>query len=178
MIIVLFAMPHSGVWNTTEAWPLMIKSGQRIGSMPSLEEQLSWLPVDLAAKAIVEIATRPVSHRTDCAVYHILNPQSNATFERVVLGGLEHAGMHFKTVSRHDWLSELDKSEDDLSKNPGKKLLSFYKGRIGKEKEREFVEFETGETSKVAPTIRECKAVDEPLVKLWVNQWRADGFLE
>ena len=169
---------NSGVWNTTEAWPLMIKSGQRIGSMPRLEEKLSWLPVDLASKAIIEIVTRPCAERSDCAVYHILNPNAGATFERVVLRGLERAGLRFKTVSRHEWLDELTGSEDDLTANPGKKLLPFYRGRIGKETEREFVDFETRETGRVAPTIRECKAVDESLVKLWVDQWKADGFLD
>ncbi|PNS17757.1 L-2-aminoadipate reductase [Sphaceloma murrayae] len=45
-----------GVWNVTEAWPLMLAVGiKELGAMPDLRtEKLDWLPVDIAARALVE----------------------------------------------------------------------------------------------------------------------------
>lgn len=110
----------SGVWNETEAWPLMIKSGQAIGALPKLDEKLSWLPVDLAAKAILEVVTVPDN---DSSIYHIVNPDDSAIFANEVLSGLKQAGIQFEAVDRREWLKRLAASEDDLTKNPGKKLL-------------------------------------------------------
>lgn len=50
---------ESGVWNATEAWPLMLASGRVAGCLPGLEgEALGWLAVDLAAEAVAEVAGR------------------------------------------------------------------------------------------------------------------------
>ncbi|PSK55212.1 hypothetical protein B9Z65_2601 [Elsinoe australis] len=46
-----------GVWNATEAWPLMMSVGVKtLRAMPDLgvAEGLDWLPVDVAARALVE----------------------------------------------------------------------------------------------------------------------------
>lgn len=45
-----------GVWNASEAWPMMLSTAKVIGALPDLGEQekLDWLPVDVAAQAIVQ----------------------------------------------------------------------------------------------------------------------------
>ena len=45
-----------GVWNDTEAIPLMIRSATTLGMLPELDEMCSWLPVDRCARAVVELA--------------------------------------------------------------------------------------------------------------------------
>lgn len=45
----------TGVWNASEAYPLMLSSVKATGVLPDLKgEVLSWLPVDVAARAFVE----------------------------------------------------------------------------------------------------------------------------
>lgn len=100
----------------------MIKSGQQIKALPRLNERLSWLPVDLAASAIVEIVTneRRSAHQ---AVFHVVNPNDSATFADVVLPGLRQAGLSFEVVDRQQWLKALSDSAEDSARNPGRKLL-------------------------------------------------------
>lgn len=44
-----------GVWNASEAWPLMLAVGiKELRALPALRERLDWLPVDVAARALVE----------------------------------------------------------------------------------------------------------------------------
>ncbi|KAJ9115675.1 putative NRPS-like protein biosynthetic cluster [Naganishia adeliensis] len=43
---------QEGMWNESEGWPLMIKTAQTTGTMPILQENPSWLPVDIAAQSV------------------------------------------------------------------------------------------------------------------------------
>jgi thioester reductase-like protein len=45
-----------GVWNNTEAIPLILQSALTIVALPKLQESPSWTPVDVVAKAVSEIA--------------------------------------------------------------------------------------------------------------------------
>jgi thioester reductase-like protein len=113
----------NGVWNETEAWPLMFKSANAIGALPALDERLSWLPVDLAAKGITEVATQPEASYKSPAVYHIVNADSSSVFSKQLLDGLRLGGLEFETVDRAEWLRRLEESEEDVEKNPTKKLF-------------------------------------------------------
>jgi hypothetical protein len=80
---------------------------------------LSWLPVDIAARAVVEIVTR--AEPAKAVVYHVLNP--NPCNWQVVLSALTKAGVQFDVVSRTAWLDRLAKSDPDGTRNPTIKLL-------------------------------------------------------
>ena len=46
---------HRGVWNSKEAWPMMLSLVKVTGTLPDLEDEtLDWLPVDVAATAFVQ----------------------------------------------------------------------------------------------------------------------------
>lgn len=84
---------RTGAWNVTEAYPIMLSSARVSGCLPDLPgEALSWLPVDVAARSVMEIATSPPDppepprapgqrysqtrsqHLHKTPVYHVLNP--------------------------------------------------------------------------------------------------------
>jgi len=92
----------------------------RVLTVPSTSQTLSWLPVNLAGKAIVEIVTS--STKPKSTVYHVVNPNVTGTWEDVV-NGLEMAGKTFDRVDRFEWLKRLSQSESDVEKNPTYKLL-------------------------------------------------------
>lgn len=119
---------ETGVWNETEAWPLMFRSANTTGHLPLLEEKLNWLPVDMAGKAIAEIVssystsnTSNTQSQPSARVYHVLN--ANPAPWSSVLEGLEKGGVQFKAVERRQWLERLAGSDNDVQRNPTYKLL-------------------------------------------------------
>ena len=177
---------ESGIWNVTEAWPLMLSSMQVTGSLPLLKkERLTWLPIDLAAQAVLEIS---LSHPTNGSsnnpipVYHLLNPPaSNQTTWSDLLSWLQKfsssssSSPSFTTVSPQAWLSKLENLTGEAAKHPARKLLGLWKEAYGdddddgaKEGEGKEVVFEMTETKKVAKVMRGVEPIGEEQVrKIW-----------
>ncbi|KXH32117.1 hypothetical protein CSAL01_04209 [Colletotrichum salicis] len=87
-----------GEWNTTEGIPLMIQMAVTLGALPSLDEEMTWLPADHAVTAILELVNaytipQPSERETDPdLVYHILNP-TRFHWTRDMLPSLAEAGL-------------------------------------------------------------------------------------
>ncbi|KAJ7257959.1 L-aminoadipate-semialdehyde dehydrogenase [Mycena haematopus] len=164
----------NGVWSETEAWPLMFKSANIFGALPTIDEHPSWLPVDYAAKGIVEVVLSSYPPKS-AVVYHIVNPNVSASWDDI-LTALAGAGLNFETVDRTEWLNRLANSDQDGAKNPTIKLLPFFQIRYGKAHRQPMV-FLTDTTAKTAPTIRTSPPISSDLVVKWVAHWRETGFL-
>ncbi|KAJ7281917.1 L-aminoadipate-semialdehyde dehydrogenase [Mycena rebaudengoi] len=164
----------SGIWNETEAWPLMFKAANTFGALPTVSENPSWLPVDFAGKGIAEVVLTPHTAKS-AAVYHIVNPNVTASWDDMLLG-LKSAGLKFDTVSPTEWVNRLAKSNPDGLKNPTIKLLPFFQMRYGKAHRKPMV-FQTIKTAKAAPTIGASPSISPDLVGKWVAHWRQTGFL-
>ncbi|KLO12645.1 acetyl-CoA synthetase-like protein [Schizopora paradoxa] len=59
----------NGFWTTKEWVPAIFKSGAHTGSLPDLDGDVSWLPVDIAGKAIVEMRD------SDTRILHLAHPK-------------------------------------------------------------------------------------------------------
>ncbi|KAK0470229.1 L-aminoadipate-semialdehyde dehydrogenase [Desarmillaria tabescens] len=162
-----------GVWNETEAWPLMFRSANTVGALPEIDENPSWLPVDFAGKSIAEIVLNAMKPAT--AVYHIVNPNISAHWKDI-LDGLEASGMSFERVDEGEWVERLAKSDEDGKKNPTIKLLPFFRTRYALSHIKPMV-FLTEETTKIAPSLKQAPAVNGELVAKWVAHWRTTGFI-
>ncbi|KAK4688566.1 hypothetical protein P7C73_g1542, partial [Tremellales sp. Uapishka_1] len=165
---------ENGVWNETEAWPLMIKSANVVGTLPILTEQMSWLPVNLAGKAIKEIVLAESQPKK--ALYHILNPNVSGTWNDI-LEGIKDGGVKFQAVDRREWVEEIKKSNPDPIANPSIKLSGFYANRFGKDEEKIMQPFDVAQTSKLSPTIADAPPITKDLVSLWVRNWKNTGFI-
>ena len=171
---------ESGIWNVTEAWPLMLSSVKVTGSLPDLKgEKLGWLPVDVAAQAVIEISTSRAadSPDNDIPVFHLLNPSTESTWADL-LSWLQNMIPAFDIVSPLTWVSQLDNLKGEAAKHPARKLLGLWRdaycsGNDGKEQgaheqKHETVRFEMAETKKVAPVMRDVKPIGEDqFVKIW-----------
>lgn len=100
----------------------MFKGANTVGALPLTDEHPSWLPVDFAGRAITEIVLRSESEIPKSTVYHIVNPNTSASWADI-LEGLKDAGVKFDTVDRMEWLERLAASEKDPERNPIIKLL-------------------------------------------------------
>ncbi|KAI0708669.1 putative NRPS-like enzyme [Earliella scabrosa] len=129
-----------GVWNTTEAWPLMLHTAVTLGALPALDEWVRWLPVDVVAKACVEIGVgfyaaadeRDASDVAPAEVYNVINPHP-IHWTRDLLPILREAGLRFEELPVRAWLERLRTAAatEDPVKNPSIKLLTFWEGKYG-----------------------------------------------
>ncbi|KAI1761375.1 hypothetical protein GGR53DRAFT_525119 [Hypoxylon sp. FL1150] len=117
----------NGLWNPTEAIPLMVRSATTIGALPILDETPSWLPVDKCASAVLELSgfDPQVEVSEGCEeVYHLLNP-TTFSWSNDLLPALRTAGLEFDVVTPREWISRLREGEQDPEKNPTVKLKGF-----------------------------------------------------
>ncbi|CAG8937814.1 unnamed protein product [Penicillium salamii] len=135
-----------GLWNDSEAIPLMIRSALAVGSLPELPGTCSWLPVDKAAATILELAkscaasggigyiataSSSTTPYVDESIFNLCNP--NEFSWGSLLGTLRDAGFRFETLPFHCWLNRLRESEargEELI-NPAVKLIHHYESVYG-----------------------------------------------
>ncbi|KAF4961158.1 hypothetical protein FGADI_394 [Fusarium gaditjirri] len=164
-----------GVWNTTEAYPLLLSTSKITGCLPDLpNEVLNWLPVEQAAQAVIKIAfTHSKGSKTP--VYHVLNPNFTPSWKDM-LGWLtvSNEGPEFEVVSSSEWLERLEKALGDESTNhPSQALLGLWKRSYSKEDGSASDDhgsslFDVAQTQKVSASIRHVKPLSrERLIKTW-----------
>jgi len=158
----------SGVWNTKEAWPMMLSTARLIKCLPDLgSEPLDWLPVDVAAKAFVEIAERDIAGSRDVMpVYHVLNPHQEPSWHQM-LQWLKKKE-EFEVVEPKEWIKRLEAC--DGSKHSAMKLLGLWKEAYenggGETKQRPVFSME--ETKRQVDALRDVRPLDEAYVgRMW-----------
>lgn len=153
---------------------LDMQCADTIGVLPEHDEQVSWLPVDYAAKTIVELVNLPMSSPAS-PVYHILHPTLVSWSS--ILDTLEAARLRFKRLPRQEWLKVLRASDPDERRNPSRKLLGFFEDKYGGKDVRAGLPLSVEKTVKLSRWLREVPDVDEGLAAKWVGAWRESGFL-
>jgi thioester reductase-like protein len=156
----------SGEWNITEGVPMMIQTAVTLGCLPSLDEEMSWLPVDTAASIILDLSLTHTS--TSLAedpelVYHVLNPK-RFHWTRDMLPALASAGLEFRTVPTAEWMEKLRNSDRDPRRNPPIKLLGWFESKYGDKASyapKGILEFETEETGKASETLGSVPGVTD-----------------
>lgn len=150
-----------GVWNATEAVPLMLRSAVTLGALPRLDESVRWLPVDVVARACVEVGLGGSEAEAPAEVYNVVNPQT-LHWTRELLPVLREAGLRFEEVEVEEWLERLRRSEQDPERNPPVKLLTFWEGKYGGKKVEERKPEVTWETDRVRKWSNAIATVEKP----------------
>ncbi|KAB8211953.1 hypothetical protein BDV34DRAFT_233934 [Aspergillus parasiticus] len=119
-----------GVWNISEATPLMIRSAKTLGCLPALDESLEWLPVDLVAKVTSEILSNTgLQGPSICEVFNVVNPHT-LSWKEDLLPILQQKGLQFDIVEPRVWLEKLKQSDPDPMRNPTIKLKDYFTRKI------------------------------------------------
>ena len=168
---------QSGVWNVTEAWPLMLSTVKITGSLPALkDEKLAWLPLDIAAQAVLQVAfSQRKTIEGGATVYHLVNKDRSVSWMHLLDWIKALNADSFDIVSAKQWVMQLESLEGEAAKHPARKLLGLWKAaycaendqdKDGSEK-RDLV-FSTEETEKVATVMREVKPISlEQFERIW-----------
>ncbi|THW14131.1 acetyl-CoA synthetase-like protein [Aureobasidium pullulans] len=173
-----------GQWNTTEAIALMIQTATTIKALPTHNEELSWLPVDLAASVVAELSgiAQPIPEarlKDNTLVYNIQNP-TVYHWTRDILPALHKAGLDFDEVSPKEWVQRLRAGDQNPETNPPVKLTDFFAGRYGNVAEdapmKSAGRYETVQTCKDSGTTATIPDLIESgmvakFVKAWAKEW-------
>ena len=160
-----------GIWNAKEAWPMMLSSVKLTGSLPDLADQsLSWLPVNVAATAMIEASLHFTPASDDLRVYHLLNDSASPTWSDM-LCWLQKS-VDFDILPPRDWIDRLEDAAARGSTHPALPLLDHWKatyaasGRPSRKSNKP--DFEMGNSLKAMPALHQLGAVDEQYFdKLW-----------
>ncbi|KAK5132675.1 hypothetical protein LTR08_008719 [Meristemomyces frigidus] len=174
-------------WNETEAVALMIRSALTVKALPALDDRPSWLPVDLCAEAILDLAFPDSrTHVEDSElVYHLVNPRT-FSWKHDLLPALQNSELPaFDIVAPAEWLDRLKHSEQDVAKNPSRKLLDFWQRKYGSQpgaaeeqgdEDAPGLHFETATTERDSRSV--ASAVDpvsdgliERYIAAWMRRW-------
>lgn len=160
---------ETGAWNVTDAWPRMLSTVEILGCLPRLEQPLNWLPLDVAAQAVVDVT---LAESEGCAVYHLVNNSTRTTWEDLSRWIGELRNEAFEVVEPRVWLERLEWYEGE---HPTKPLLGLWKAAFGKEAGTASGGplFSTKEPERVSAAMREVKPMTEEHGKL-IWKWLED----
>ncbi|KAL8801018.1 MAG: hypothetical protein Q9182_004762 [Xanthomendoza sp. 2 TL-2023] len=186
---------RKGVWNRKEWLPSLVASSAHLGILPTRIPGLNdvaWIPVDLAARAILDLAASSaqllpgpngtmMNHHQNPqhAVYNLTNPHPSS-WSRLLPTITAHLLAHDRPVRITDygtWLAALRESstaEEEEEKqgiesgsNPAVKLLGFFEALVGGEE----AVMATAETVGRSAVMKGLEGVGEEWMGLWMEQW-------
>ncbi|OJD40614.1 male sterility protein [Diplodia corticola] len=189
-----------GVWNSTEMWPIMISTGlKHLRALPSLPSTtVNWLPVDVCASSIASslfataAATATTTDPSTYTVHNLVNPSpiSWSAFLSTLAAATSSPSsssnpstLAFGTVSMREWVTMLERAaEQERDEVPGLKLLGFFQDTAaGVDLAAKSSEEKGGKNGEgvefVAASVRGARAVDEEMVRLWLDRWRDERFV-
>lgn len=189
-----------GLWNDSEALPLMIRSALTLKALPDLPDTTcSWLPVDKLASAILEIAgvcshasppsspqSRVSSNNSSCSndddddtIYNLCNSRSFTWSS--LLTTLRSSGFEFATVPFDTWLQMLRDSEarGEEKVNPAVKLTDHYEAMYaqsppGLQKQQpQEKKFHTDKAERDSVTLRDgpLRIIEDGILGCYAQDW-------
>ncbi|PQE26303.1 hypothetical protein CJF30_00001052 [Rutstroemia sp. NJR-2017a BBW] len=166
-----------GIWNESEAWPLMLSTVHQLGSLPTMDETLTWLPLDTAATAIIQITTSPEMDNTSPRMdrvqfFHVVNNSQETHWNDMLEWIQEFHEDPFRVVSLDEWLDELDGLEGN---HPAKVLSNLWRNSVKASKQidgQELKGYATEQVEKIAPIMCRIPPVNRELIGLiwgWIT---------
>lgn len=190
-----------GIWDKTEAYPTLLASAKITGCLPDLpHETLSWIPVDVAAEAVLELSFlggigkpgRAGAHQRT-PVYHIVNPHQELAWSDMLEWiqqpeGLEENGGNgvathstgpaghqgFKMVSPSDWLKTLEEALEKR-RHPARYFLHHWQRTYSQYDGNISPSFNTYGTEKASEVLREVEPLGPvEVMRMW--KWIQSNF--
>jgi len=164
---------ENGVWNMSEAWPLMLGTVKVVGSLPRISQELNWLPFDVAARCILDISFTEAEGEgaSGTPVYHVLNNSKKHNWKDLLRWVAEFRDEPFEVVDPMVWLERMDQ----LKSHPAKNLLWLWKQSLPEQMTKDVCEskkkemsFSTQHSGEVSKSFANFSGVDKALVrKIW-----------
>ncbi|GKZ72631.1 putative NRPS-like protein biosynthetic cluster [Aspergillus niger] len=156
-----------GIWNATEAIPMMFQTAETIHALPQLDDILSWTPVDVVATSVIDLTMASGAGE----VVNLTNPMLNH-WTRDLLPLLRQAGLEFEELPRREWLQRLRESNQDPDVNPPIKLLEFFTSKYDHDRPSRVLLYDTKQAVAGAPALREAGGLTPELVSRFIQHFR------
>ncbi|KAF9894710.1 hypothetical protein FE257_006600 [Aspergillus nanangensis] len=175
-----------GRWNATEAIPLMLQTAATLKALPALDETPSWLPVDVVADAVLELAGVVTSESSSAGgvysqdsnvVFHLQNVKTFRWTEDL-LPALKQSGLEFEVLPKRQWVERLRRGEQDPKKNPAIKLLDFFADKYDNDHPgRAGLVFDMAKSQAVSSFLRDgVEVIESGLVGKFVREWQRSSW--
>ncbi|KAH9937867.1 acetyl-CoA synthetase-like protein [Epithele typhae] len=172
-----------GAWNTKEWVPALARLSQLAGCVPDKDDTVSWVPIDVAAAALVDFVVgsspAPSPAKREATVFHLAAPRPVA-WRDIALSMAKCLGV--PRVPASEWHAKVRAYANDAQVS-GARAASH-------ESARELVEFLGSAMQGREPTVATARAVEasktlrdmRPLggedVERWIEHWKRVGFLQ
>ncbi|KAI0060400.1 acetyl-CoA synthetase-like protein [Artomyces pyxidatus] len=157
-----------GRWSEKEWVGAMMRGSQIHGSLPTRDELISWVPVDVAAAALLEMLG--CNH----PVLHLAHPKPT---KWSIVSDAASAILQVPSVSYADWVAKLQhahrssSSSESLMTNPALKLVDFFSNLQTARR------LDTRYATDVSHSLRTAKRLTKEDVERWITYWQSAGFL-
>ncbi|KAK3291625.1 uncharacterized protein B0H64DRAFT_367005 [Chaetomium fimeti] len=179
-----------GVWNrhgdgVAEWVPSLIKTSKSLGKIPrSLgpsNDNVIWVPVDTAAKIILEFlpldGEKEDSREAGC--FNVMNPQITQWSALVATTQEYYAkeGHEIVTVDLDEWLDELKgidaaQTPEQIDQYPAVKILDFFEGlKADGDMKGPLTGFATEKGSLKSPAMAGLRSLEGSLMQKWLQEW-------
>ncbi|KAL4796776.1 hypothetical protein BDV19DRAFT_360395 [Aspergillus venezuelensis] len=163
----IVADTEHGIWNATEAIPMIFQTAETINALPLLEDVLSWTPVDTIASGVIEATFSA----TGAEVLNVTNPTLNH-WTQDLLPLLKQAGLIFEALPKREWLARLRTSNTDPSLNPPIKLLNFFASKYDNDNPARVLLYDTKKCQSAAPSLRNTSGLTLEFVTRFIQYFR------
>ncbi|EJD52051.1 acetyl-CoA synthetase-like protein [Auricularia subglabra TFB-10046 SS5] len=183
----------NGSWNTSDWVPQVLRASAALGAVPANHDgNLSWLPLDVAAKAIVHVMNSPAPGFRMLNLEHPKSVQWREIFSQLAKSVARDTNRPMEAVTRAAWIKrigEADAKRDGLAPERNATLHIAQLLRDGWASRWEklgndasnvrdatgFAHLEMSKMLSVYPELAACAPVDEQDVDKWVKYWAAHG---
>ncbi|EJD43640.1 ketoacyl-synt-domain-containing protein [Auricularia subglabra TFB-10046 SS5] len=173
-----------GVWDRSHWVPSIISAGGAMGYLPIVDKDVSWIPLDAAAKAIADVACYTA---TAPSVLHLVHPKPVLWSD---IFGAVSAKTGAQLIPYGEWVARLENVLLDGSTNGSSdvshalRLLDFFRDRLEKVKTAPkdrllgdaydgllFPRVDMAQMLRVSPSLREVRPLDASDVETWLDAW-------
>ncbi|KAH8799324.1 hypothetical protein F5884DRAFT_758350 [Xylogone sp. PMI_703] len=183
-------------WNRSEWLPSLVITSSNVRAVPdrlgSLQQKIDWIPMDVLAEVLVELAFKPVAGlegrdivveddvRCSAIVFHVMNPHPT-TWDALLPSVIETLRLanqgkgDIEIVSFEKWLQKLKEAADVniadvnslIETNPAVKMVDAYETLLS----TEAPEFVMDRVVRASTKLKEVEAISPYWVRRWCKEW-------
>ncbi|KAI5828372.1 NAD(P)-binding protein [Schizophyllum commune Tattone D] len=169
-------MPR-GAWNTSAWFPTLVKLSLQLGVLPSDEQPVAWLPMDIVAHIMADLmfSKTPLPPSLNVAHPRPIPWSQMIKYVRVSLKRMTHRDL--RIIPFHEWMLRLEaaalQSSVDARDSRDTKLFWFFRqvstgDAFGKR-------FATAKAESLSETLRNARSLKQRDADAWVDYWAKRG---